>query len=61
MAKLRTFASTGSPGVTVPAGRQLIVETLSLQVDVSPSGSKLEAFVNYTSGGQRITLFVPLT
>jgi hypothetical protein len=56
-----TFARTGSPGITVPAGRHLIVETLSLQVDVSPPGSQLEAFVNYTSGGQSITLFVPLT
>jgi hypothetical protein len=61
MARPRTFASTGSPSVTVPAGRHLTVETLSLQVDVSPSGSKLEAFVRYTSGGQNVTLFVPLT
>jgi hypothetical protein len=57
----RPFGQTGSPQVTVPAGRHLIVETLSVQLDVSPSGSKLEAFVNYTSGGNNVTLFVPLT
>jgi hypothetical protein len=38
----------------------LVIETLSVQLDVSPSGSKLEAFVNYTSGGNNVTLFVPL-
>jgi hypothetical protein len=55
------FGQTGSPQVAVPAGRHLIVETLSVQLDVSPSGSKLEAFVTYTSGGNTVTLFVPLT
>jgi hypothetical protein len=61
MARPQTFAETGSPAVTVPAGRQLLVETLSLQVNVSPTGSKLEAFVKYTSDGKSITLFVPVT
>jgi hypothetical protein len=55
------FAETGSPQITVPAGRHLVVETLSIQVDVSPSDTKIEAFVNYTSGGNNVTLFVPLT
>ena len=55
------FAETGSPQITVPAGRHLVVETLSIQVDVSPSDTKIEAFVNYTSRGNNITLFVPLT
>jgi hypothetical protein len=55
------FAETGSPEITVPAGRHLVVETLSIQVDVSPSDTKIEAFVNYTSGGNSVTLFVPLT
>jgi hypothetical protein len=55
------FAQTGSPQVAVPAGRHLVVETLSVQLDVSPSGSKLEAFVNYMSGGINVTLVVPLT
>jgi hypothetical protein len=55
------FGQTGSPQVAVPAGRRLVVETLSVQLDVSPSGSKLEAFVTYTSGGNNVTLFVPLT
>jgi hypothetical protein len=55
------FAQTGSPQIAVPTGRHLVVETLSVQLDVSPSGSKLEAFVNYTSGGNNVTLFVPLT
>jgi hypothetical protein len=61
MATLQTFGMTGSPAVTFPANRQPIVETLSVQVDVSPPGSKLEAFVNYTSAGQNVSLFVPLT
>lgn len=55
------FGETGSPQISVPAGRRLVVETLSVQLDVSPSGSKLEAFVTYTSGGNAVTLFVPLT
>jgi hypothetical protein len=38
-----------------------MVETVSVQVNVSPQGSKLEAFVNYTCLGQSVTLFVPLT
>ncbi len=61
MATPRPFAETGSPAITVPAGRQLLAETLSLQVNVSPSGSKLEAFVKYTCEGKSITLFVPVT
>ena len=61
MATPRPFAETGSPAITVPAGRQLLVETLSLQVNVSPTGSKLEAFVKYTCEGKSITLFVPVT
>jgi hypothetical protein len=55
------FGQTGSPSVTVPAGRHLVVETLSVQLDVTPPGSKLEAFVTYVSGGNTVTLFVPLT
>ena len=55
------FGETGSPQIAVPAGQHLIVETLSVQVDVSPSGSKIEAFVNYTCAGKSVTLFVPVT
>jgi hypothetical protein len=55
------FGATGSPSVAVPAGSHLVVETLSLQLDVTPPGSKLEAFVNYTCGGLSVDLFVPLT
>jgi hypothetical protein len=61
------FGETGSGGfglptaITVPAGQSLIIETLSLQMDVTPSGSQLEAFINYTSGGKSVTLFIPLT
>jgi hypothetical protein len=61
MATLQPFGMTGSPAVTFPANRQPIVETLSVQVDVSPPGSRLEAFVNYQSAGQNVLLFVPLT
>ena len=55
------YGETGSPSIAVPAGKHLVVETLSVQVDVSPSGSKIEAFVNYTCAGKAVTLFVPLT
>jgi hypothetical protein len=55
------FGQTGSPQITVPAGKHLVVETLSVQLDVTPPGSTLEAFVTYTSGGATVTLFVPLT
>ena len=55
------FGQTGSPSVTVPAAKHLVVETLSVQLDVTPSGSKLEAFVNYTCGGASVSLFVPLS
>ena len=48
MAKLIPFASTGSPQINVPLGRRLVVETLCVQVDVTPPGSKLETFVTYT-------------
>jgi len=61
------FGETESGGfglpnvITVPAGQTLVIETVSLQLDVTPSGSQLEAFVNYTSGGKSVTVFVPLT
>ena len=55
------FAETGSPAIAVPAGKHLVVETLSVQLDVSPSGTKIEAFVNYTCAGKTVTLFVPVT
>ena len=61
------FGDTESGGfsqpstVTVPAGRHLIIETLSVNVDVNPAGSNIEAFVNYTSAGKKVTVFVPLT
>ena len=47
--------------IKVPNTRLLMIETLSLQVDVTPSGSRIEAFINYTSAGKKVTLFVPLT
>jgi len=55
------FAAAGFPSVAVPAGKHLVVETISVQVDVTPPGTKIEAFVNYTCAGTSITLFVPLT
>ncbi len=61
------FGETESGGfglpniITVPAGQTLVIETVSLQLDVTPAGSQLEAFVNYTSGGKSVTVFVPLT
>jgi hypothetical protein len=58
---IQPFAATGSPSITVPGTRQLIVETLSVQMNVTPPGTRLEAFVNYKGGGQDISLFVPVT
>ncbi len=55
------YGETGSPSIAVPARRHLVVETLSVQLDVSPSGSKIEAFVNYICAGKNVTLFVPIT
>jgi hypothetical protein len=55
------FGASGSPSIAVPAGSHLVVETLSLQLDVTPPGSQLEALVNYTCGGNNVSLFVPLT
>jgi hypothetical protein len=59
---IKPFAAmgVGASAITVPSTGQLIVETLSLQVDVVPPGTRLEAFVNYKCGGQDIQLFVPL-
>jgi hypothetical protein len=61
MATLLPFAATGSPSIAIPPGKRLVIETLSVQVDVTPPGSRLETFVNYTCAGQNITLFVPVT
>jgi hypothetical protein len=61
------FAITKSNGfgfpatITVPTGKHLIIETVSVQADVTPAGSNVEGFVNYTSGGKSLTLFVPMT
>lgn len=61
------FAKMGSNGsglpatIAVPSSHHLAIETLSLQTDVTPSGSKLEAIVSYTSGGNSVSVFVPLT
>jgi len=57
----KPYGQTGSPSITVPAGRHLVVETLSVQLDVSPSGTKIEAFVNYVCAGNNVTLFIPVT
>jgi hypothetical protein len=58
---LTPYGETGSPSISVPAGKRLVVETLSLQLDVTPPGSKLEAFVNYVCETKDVSLFVPLT
>ncbi len=61
------FGETASGGfaeptsISVPANKHLTIETLSIQMDVTPANSQLEAFVNYTSGGNSVTVFVPLT
>jgi hypothetical protein len=55
------FGETGSPAIAVPAGKHLVVETVSVQVDVTPPGTKIEAFINYTCAGNNVLLFVPLT
>jgi hypothetical protein len=38
---INPFAATGSPSITVPSTKQLIVEMLSVQVDVTPPGTRL--------------------
>ena len=48
-------------GITVPANKYLTIETVSIQLDVTPAANQIEAFVNYTSGGNNVSLFVPLT
>jgi hypothetical protein len=61
------FGSTASggaglpPAVKVPSTRHLVIETLSVQVDVTPSGSQVEAQVTYKSGGKIVYVFLPLT
>jgi hypothetical protein len=55
------FAAAGFPSIAVPAGKHLVVETISVQVDVTPPATKIAAFVDYTCGGISVTLFVPLT
>ena len=61
------FGNTVSGGfglpsaIKVPSTRHLMIETLSLQVDVTPSGSKIEALINYTSAGKKVSVFIPLT
>jgi hypothetical protein len=42
----------------VPTGKHLVTETLSVQGDVTPSGSKVGGQVNYKSGGKSVTVFV---
>jgi hypothetical protein len=54
------FGETGSPGINVPAGKHLVVETVSVQVDVTPPGTKIEAFINFTCASNSVQLFVPL-
>jgi len=61
MLTIQPFGKTGSPSITVPNNKILMVETLSVQVDVSPSGSKLETFLQYRCGGVAVTLHIPVT
>ena len=51
------FEETGSPGITVPSKRHLVVETLSVQVDVTPPGSKVEAFLVLKTSRSGVYLF----
>lgn len=61
------YASTVSGGsgqpsiLKVPTAHHLVIETLSVSVDVTPSDGKIGASVTYISGGKTVTLFVPLT
>jgi hypothetical protein len=55
------FGVTGVLGFSTPAGKQLVIETISVQVDVKPAGAQLETFIDYTSGGQAVHLFLPVT
>jgi hypothetical protein len=44
------FGVTNLDSITVPTGRHMVIETLSIQVDVRPPGSKIAAFISYKSG-----------
>jgi len=55
------FGNTASYSIKVPTAHHLVIESLILQVDVTPPGSKLAASVNFTSGGKSVTIFVPLS
>jgi hypothetical protein len=57
----KPYGETGIPSITVPTGRHLVIETVSVQIDVSPSGTRTEAFVNYVCAGNNVSLFVPVT
>jgi hypothetical protein len=47
-------------GLTVPAGKHMVVTTVSIDTTVSAGGS-LEVFLRYTSGGNSGYLFIPMT
>ena len=49
-----------SNGTTVPAGKHLVVETVSVLLYL-PSGNKVGAFLRYKTGGVAARMFLPVT
>jgi hypothetical protein len=49
----------GQTVIRVPDESNLVVQTVSLQVNVT-AGHRTSATLQYTSGGQQATLFLPL-
>ena len=47
-------------GTTVPAGRHMVIETVSVGVDVT-SGNSMGAFLHYTTSGAPAQMFLPIT
>ena len=52
------FTKEGTGQVTVPSGKTLTVETISLNTDVT-HGNDMIVSVHYTTGGQQADLFIP--
>ena len=56
---MQPFTSTTNPA-TIPAESRLLIETISVQVNVT-GGHHLGASVHYTADGNAVTAFVPVT
>ena len=53
-------SGVNSNGIVVPAGKHMVVETVSLSMSVQ-KGNSLIGLVHYTTGGVAAEIYVPLT